>query len=288
MSQGAVNRAVRRLPAPLKAAVKQARHGVDAPLEWSYRRRTGDRQPFPPSPIRARSGSPSFTAYAEGGRSHARSLVDALASIGRPIDSFARVLDWGASSGRVLHHLAAAAPEASFTGTDVDAEAIAWARDHRPEARWTVNASRPPTSFRDAEFDLVYSVSVLTHVDEDLQDAWLAELARVLEGGGIALLSFQGAAAYEDCRAGRHVSNSASCARRISYHGALDREGFVHEPYDDNLWNRRAFPDITESFGMTFHSHDYVRSRWGRRFEVLRLMPCTVGDWHDLAVMRRP
>ena len=47
----------------------------------------------------------------------------------------------------------------------------------------------PPLPFDNEFFDFIFSISVLTHIPEDMQFAWLAELNRVLKVGGTALLS---------------------------------------------------------------------------------------------------
>ena len=46
--------------------------------------------------------------------------------------------------------------------------------------------------FPDAYFDLIFNHSVFTHLDENYQDAWLAELERVTKPGGVLVLSVSG------------------------------------------------------------------------------------------------
>lgn len=48
----------------------------------------------------------------------------------------------------------------------------------------------PPLPYGDAQFDLVYALSVFTHMHEENARAWLAELARVVRPGGLALLTY--------------------------------------------------------------------------------------------------
>jgi ubiquinone/menaquinone biosynthesis C-methylase UbiE len=45
------------------------------------------------------------------------------------------------------------------------------------------NGQNPPLPFPDDHFDLVFSSSVFTHIDEHAQDLWLAELRRVTQPG---------------------------------------------------------------------------------------------------------
>jgi ubiquinone/menaquinone biosynthesis C-methylase UbiE len=48
--------------------------------------------------------------------------------------------------------------------------------------------------FRDAKFDAIYNFSVLTHLSEDLQIAWVRELQRVLKPGGLFACTTHGEA----------------------------------------------------------------------------------------------
>jgi len=56
-----------------------------------------------------------------------------------------------------------------------------------------VVALQPPTGLPAQGFDLVYGISVLSHLSEPDQFAWLAELARLTRPGALLLLSTLGA-----------------------------------------------------------------------------------------------
>ena len=98
-----------------------------------------------------------------------------------------RVLDFGSSSGRVLRHLHTYAG-AEVTGVDIGVQAVAWARHHLPfpVVQGTVLPTLP---FADASFDVIFAGSVFTHIDQG-EEAWLAELRRVLKPDGVALVTF--------------------------------------------------------------------------------------------------
>jgi SAM-dependent methyltransferase len=55
-----------------------------------------------------------------------------------------------------------------------------------------VNAMEPPSPYPDDNFDLVYAVSVLTHLTPQLADAWIADFARVLRPGGLLFVTTHG------------------------------------------------------------------------------------------------
>src|SRR6185437_10459243 len=54
-----------------------------------------------------------------------------------------------------------------------------------------------PLPFAEASFDLIITVSVLTHVDEPTQDRLLEELRRVARPGGTVLITTHGARALQ-------------------------------------------------------------------------------------------
>jgi SAM-dependent methyltransferase len=77
-------------------------------------------------------------------------------------------------------------------GIDIDQDNIAWAREHLPEVSLLHGPLMPPTPYPANEFDLVYGISVMTHLTRTIQEAWLQEICRILRPGGLALLTFAG------------------------------------------------------------------------------------------------
>jgi SAM-dependent methyltransferase len=77
-------------------------------------------------------------------------------------------------------------------GSDRDGPAVDWCRRNLPFAELARNDLAPPLPYPDATFDLVYALSVFTHLTAALQTAWRDELHRVLRPGGRALLTTHG------------------------------------------------------------------------------------------------
>jgi SAM-dependent methyltransferase len=140
--------------------------------------------------------------------------------------------------------------------------------------------------FEDAQFDLVYSVSIFTHLDEQSQDAWLAEIDRVLEPGGIGLLTTAGQPLLDSFRGGLQ-SNSRDFSERIAAHRSVEEEGFIFEPYARSRWNAPDFPGIGESYGLTLHSEQYVRDHWSRFFDVEAYWPAALNVSQNLVLVRK-
>src|SRR4051812_5528343 len=110
------------------------------------------------------------------------------ASAARPM----RVLDVACGTGHLLRMLGAALPtEAKFFGIDLSPHYIARARDVLPRdmdvSLICDNAEKLP--FLDASFDVVTSVYLLHEVPGDVRARVLAEMARVLRPGGLAVVA---------------------------------------------------------------------------------------------------
>ena len=130
-------------------------------------------------------------ATAEAGRrlfdeSGQRSLHDiglALAGLGRRLDEFPWILDFGCGCARVTRWLQYEVGSNELHGCDIDEQAIAWDQLNLPGLTFVRNNPEPPLPYGDETFDLILNHSVFTHIDERMQDLWLAELRRVLTPG---------------------------------------------------------------------------------------------------------
>jgi SAM-dependent methyltransferase len=155
-------------------------------------RAADDGLPVPPPRLIVRvAGTADVGWFLEGGRLAAESVRDALARHGRPIEELGALLDFGCGCGRVIRHWAGL-DRTAVHGADANEHAIAWCRTNLPFARFASNDLAPPLDHVDASFDLVYALSVFTHLPEDLQHAWARELARLLRPGGFLLLTTHG------------------------------------------------------------------------------------------------
>jgi len=149
--------------------------------------------PLPPESLRHRvHGAVDAKSFLAVGRQCAQDIVAGLKLIGRAPESFESVLDFGCGCGRVLRWLKPELTSARVFGTDIDRQALAWCSKNLPGIAWSANAGLPPTGFAAQSFDLVYAISVFSHLDEDFQFYWLNELRRITKPGGIVLLSIHG------------------------------------------------------------------------------------------------
>jgi SAM-dependent methyltransferase len=242
--------------------------------------------PTPPRRLRARAGTPDVREYREGGVTAATELAAALRRAGADLGTRAAILDFGCGAGRVLPHVAGLAPGADCSGCDVDRDAIDWAVAHRPGLDWALSSFEPPLPFGAESFDLVYSVSVFSHLGRGPQDRWLAELARVLRPGGVALLSVHGPSAFEAFRTGR--VRTAWCPRDVFDREPLREHDFVFTPYVHSPWTAADLPGVGRDYGLAFHGHGFIRETWGRHLAVREIAVRAVTGGQDLVIATRP
>jgi len=211
-------------------------------------------------------------SYLLGGATISKRLEGLLMDrVGQMLSSFGSILDWGCGSGRLTRHLIALAADADVAGADIDADNIAWCRDNLSGAEFVAVGLQPPTIFRDGQFGLVVGCSVMTHLAEDEQFRWLAELARLTRPGGIVLLSIEGRAQIALYRS------------PPEHYVRVQREGFVVTGLNPQL---NGMIEDPEYYKNVFHSHEYILARWQVYFDVLDIIEAIAGN-QDLVLMRR-
>lgn len=235
---------------------------------------------LPPEHLRSRvTGSADAAWFEQSGALSLADLGRALAAVGRSVEEFGDVLDWGCGCGRMLRHLTSLSPPMRLSGCDIDAEAIEWVRQTMPSVRALANDGLPPLPFEDASFDLIYNHSVLSHLDETYQDAWLAELSRIVRPGGLVTVSIHGPHAFEAWLS----ELPAGSPDRALHAGRMRRNGIVFRSQD--VWSGGPFPDF---YHTTYHAVGYVFERWTRRFDIRAYLPRGALGFQDVVVLQRP
>ncbi len=274
---------------PLAAgwALRRIREAVDrTPLAHDPRLPGGRPDGLPPRRLRARAGAAGAWEYFEGGRQAAAELEQILRAAGRDPAQLDSVLDFGCGAGRVLGHFAAVAPGAECSGCDVDQAAIAWATAHRRDWQWSVSSFEPPLPYDAGRFELVYSISVFSHLGRGLQDRWLRELHRVLAPGGVAMLSVHGPHAFDRFRSG--AVSTAWCPPEVFARGPLQASELVFAPYVRSAWNIGDLPGVGREYGLAFHGSDYVRDTWSPVLPVIDVHERALTGWQDVVVCAKP
>jgi SAM-dependent methyltransferase len=221
--------------------------------------------PLPPVDLAVRVGvedrADPLASFVEIGRRN-REIIVSLLPEGWTF-SGKRVLDFGCGPGKVLRHFLSEALEGEFYGCDIHGPSIAWAEEHlSPPFRVFVNDPLPPLPLPDGHLDLVWAVSVFTHIVDGWSE-WLVELHRVLAEGGLLIASFLCQGLSED----------------------LAHEPWVEERVGMNVLNYGRDWDLG---GPTvFLSPWWIRSHWGRAFEILGIHDVGTRGSHGLIVARK-
>jgi len=118
-------------------------------------------------------------------------MLDILSKSNFEITKNMRILDFGCGAGRMVRWLNPFAKDNEIWGTDISSEHIFWANQNlRPPFNFLTNTVIPHLPFRDDYFDFIFAGSVFTHID-DLAEAWLLELRRILSDKGRLFITIQ-------------------------------------------------------------------------------------------------
>lgn len=166
-----------------------------------------------------------------------------------------RVLDFGSGAGRTLRHFFAEAQSAEFWGCDIDEPSISWLQENMspPFHAWQ-SAHNPPLGLEHGSFDLIYAISVFTHLTYN-STAWLLELHRLLKPEGLLIATFMG----------RWTSDWFA------------REPWVEDRVGMNVLHHNR--DWDSGGPAVLLSEWWLREHWGRAFEVLMIDP----QFHDFS-----
>ena len=200
--------------------------------------------------------------YAVHGQAPKAAIVEALPE-GYSFEG-RRVLDFGCGAGRVLREFLPEAASGEFWGCDLHAPTVAWLNEHlSPPLRFYINDQiRMPHP--EGYFDLIYAISVFTHITHDWS-AWLLELHRILKPDGYLLATIIGPPEWGRSLADPPDENALGmCVQRLG------------QRLDDTSGPR------------VLHSPWWLRSHWGRAFEIVSLSSSGfAGTYHGFLLGRK-
>jgi SAM-dependent methyltransferase len=223
--------------------------------------------PFlPPEHLRVRIGGvEDANAFLNIGAAVGTCIARLLIDIDKPIDRCRSILDFGCGCGRILRWLPLT--RARITGVDIDPEAIGWCKHALGSlARFRVAPHMPPLPFRAGKFDLIYAISVFTHLPEDMGRAWIGEMARVLEPGGVLIASLLGPSVF---------APPGTPERAV-----FDSRGFYHT-------RDVATAGLPDFYGTSYHNQEYIEREWGSSFDILGYHEKAIVNHQDAVVCSR-
>jgi SAM-dependent methyltransferase len=248
--------------------------------------------PVPPYELMRRTGGKTLWQYYHGGLRCYLPIAVLAEHEGIDLESSIKVLDFGCGVGRQLLHFCRDYPTPAYFACDVHPQSVEFIRRAYPRVVAYTSGFAPPLQYDDNQFDMVYSVSVFSHLHPDDHRPWLRELSRIVRPGGCALLTIEGATAMR-----RRMATKVWREQPDDAIAALERDGARFAEYDDLTWYKTREHDkfagakyagIAGPYGNTVLTPGYVRKHWsGAGFDVQSIVEGVIDRRQDLVVMRK-
>ncbi|TDS83114.1 class I SAM-dependent methyltransferase [Comamonas sp. JUb58] len=211
------------------------------------------------------SNNPLRDYLADGWRTLAE-LMTLLESVGKPLMGTRNFLEFASGHGRFTRHLAKALGPERVTVSDVVADGVAFAKATFG-VQGFASVSKPEDLQAPRQYDVVFVLSLFTHLPRATWNTWLKALYDLVEPGGVLVFTTHGA--------------KATAYDRV----VLDDEGFFFTPFSES--NAIDF----QEYGLTFTSEQFVREQIDAVMgldKLLRFSPVHFWNHQDAFVLQRP
>ena len=233
-----------------------------------YRRNGApDELPIPPADLRfVVAGTTDISWFLEAGARAAESISQSIAQTGHAVADFDTILDFGCGCGRVLRHWRSL-DRTRICGSDYNRRLVDWCNENLSFTDVRTNQLEPPLGYRDSEYNLVYALSVFTHLTAELQGPWMRELTRITIPGGYVVLSAHGEA---------YLSRLTSEEKKRFAAGQIVVKNNVTAPGSNMC--------------AAYHPTAYVRDQLAAGLDIIDFIPegAKGNPRQDLYVLRKP
>ncbi len=202
--------------------------------------------------------------FADGWRTLSE-LMLLLESVQRPLLEARSFLEFASGHGRFTRHLVKALGAERLTVSDVVPDAVAFARETLG-VRGFLSTARPEDLSWPQRYDMVFVLSLFSHLPLSSWQRWLQRLVDAVAPGGVLVFSTHGLEA----------------ARRAQVQ--LDAAGYFFAPSSESS------AIDAEEYGTAFTGEGFVRARVAEladSVEVLRFAPNWFWHHQDAWVLRR-
>lgn len=212
-------------------------------------------------------------SYRRGAFEVVEILERSLKECGRDWSSIEACLEVGCGYGRIVRELRERIPAARIHVTDVIEEGARFtAAEFGARAIPVIEESANAMA---GSFDLVYLLSVYTHLRRDLVERNLAAVSKSLKKGGVLVFT-------------THGQGSAETAERYDQYW-LDKRSVLAGMAADGYYYER-YPYYYDEYGLTWFTQKAMRdlaSRIAPQLELVSYRPMGAGGHQDVFVYRK-
>ena len=244
--------------------------------------------PFPPLELRQITAAPDLSEFLWTGlvdMDRIMSLYEKV-TVNEPVEN-PSILDFGCGCGRMVRFLSDYGPTGSIHACEVNPDHMKWCRDNLTSIQISQSEALPPLPYIDQMFNMIYGLSVFTHLTEENATKWLAELKRVLKPNGILIVTISGYASLNTIKKSVPHQQMTNLKVEEVEHTI---ENFPTTPFVFFKYNKSAI-DIAKAgseYGITFIHPDYIYKNWASEgFKVLEIIPGGLRGWQDIVILQR-
>jgi len=194
-----------------------------------------------------------------------------------------RILDFGVGCGRTARHFYQDLEKYEVHGCDVDAPPIEYIYENIPFIQPLLSTNAPPLPYKSNYFNVIYSVSVFSHLKKSAFYAWADELSRILAKGGTLVITIHGLHALDITRKKESVSSIGIAEKAFkNAESLIEKEGFIWMPQETTS------PDIdTTQYGISFVDKNRLLEFLPPSLKLKHYGEGEIGDWQDLVVLEK-
>ncbi len=239
---------------------------------------TAARRMPPPHLLQRVSNSPSVEDFVRSFpilRQLVRSYLDRA---GLNFNSFNSILDLGCGVGRFMFAFdGTLGPNQRLWGSEVHEECARWCQENIDFVETSHSSIDPPLPYNDQHFDLIYALSVLTHLRLDMQFRWAWEIHRALRPGGVLFATIHGPVYFPFF----HGKRSQVVRDEMFSFGDDALFAYLEFPSSESL-------DQGQVHVSSAHTQDFIREQFSA-FEIIARFPQSLlAAGQDLYLIRRP
>lgn len=212
-------------------------------------------------------------SYLQGARQFVDILQRSCAEAGRAWESMESVLDVGCGYGRIARELITRMPASRIHVSDVIDEAATFTA--REFGCHKVPILEAAGAHLDGQFDLIYLLSVYTHLSREMVEGNLRRVAAALKPKGVAVFTVQGQGSAETAE--RYAQYWLDKARLLE---AMAREGYYYERY----------PYYYSDYGMAWFSRtafEQLVKETASNLDLIVYHPMELDEHQDIYVYRK-